>query len=775
MSWSLGNSLQQQDVPRGQPWRPVHETFNCVAQNCADADAVWCDGDVASYKSLNQRANQLARRLAAAGVGPGAFVGVCLHRSIDLVVSILAVLKAGGAYVPLDPAYPREWLDHAVEDAGVQVLISSRSIVPTLPHSAVDLVDLDEPWMASDTDWTPPTFAAPGDPAYVIYTSGSTGRPKGVLATHRNLAFSTAARLESYREGVGTFLLLSSVAFDSSVAGLFWTLCSGGRLVLPARDTERDPARLASTIAQYGVTHLLGLPSLYRLILDHGGAAPLSSLRTVIVAGEPCPVSLVRHHRQALPSTSLFNEYGPTEATVWCTAHEVTGEPAGPRVPIGRPIPGAHVYIVSPDGVAAAPGETGELVVGGPGVTAGYLNRPNLTAERFVADTFGGPAGERVYRTGDLVRSLADGTIDILGRVDDQVKIRGYRIELGEIETVLAQHPQVKAAAAAVAREQGEPRLVAYVVPRPGVPPSVTDLRAFLERRLPDFMIPAAFVTMASLPSAANGKLNRGALPPPGRERPDLQQPYVSPRSALEAWIVSVWAGVLQIDQVGIHDRFFELGGSSIQAAEIVTRLQRGLGEFVFVVVIFECPTVAELAHRLRRDYAAAVARLTGDAAGDRPAAVADWPVDEAMLADARALIRPRNRQVRSAQPKNPPAMFLLSPPRSGTTLLTAMLAGHPRVCACLELNLLGFETLAERRLVLDGRLSHWLDGTIRTLMDVYTLTAEAAVLSMVRRRRMISPYRNYQAGCRRRSRRGCFSTSRRPTGLIWRRSKPRK
>ena len=712
--------------------RLVHQIVEDVAQRSPDAAAVSFDGNTISYGDLIERVDTVAARLCERGIGSTRTVGICLPRSIEAVVAILAVLKSGGTYVPLDPDYPNDRLRFIVEDAGIRVAIASRNLAPGLESMGVDTFDV----METSATCPAATVSAPtptGDSlAYVIYTSGSTGRPKGVMVTHGNLLHSTAARFEYYKKPVDVYLLLSPFAFDSSVAGIFWTLCAGGRLVLPARGVERDPARLAALIERECVTHLLALPSLYRLILERRQHASFSSLRTVIVAGEACPVSLASEHRNALPDVALFNEYGPTEATVWCTVHEVA-EVTGPRVPIGRPIPRMRCHIVGADGAPVSPGEPGELYIGGPGVTAGYLNRPDLTAERFVADLFADSGGGLLYRTGDLVRQLPDGALDFLGRIDHQVKIHGRRIELGEVEAALVQHPGVKDAVV-LARTQasGDLRLVAYIVPRMRPVPHASDLRAFLGAQLPEFMQPAVYITMAEFPLTATGKVDREALPAPGKERPNLQQAWIEPRSSLERWLCETWAEILELDHVGVHDPFADLGGTSIQAARFINRLQDALSEFVFIVLIFECPTVAKLAARLRRDYAQAVGRVFGEVA---PAAVtmpaAEDRVDDVMIARARQLVGTRVRAARVNGPRNPPAIFILAPPRSGTTLLTAMLAGHPRLFAASELNLLGFDSLGQRRLAFQGASSVFLDGAIRTVMEVNGTTADDAIARM--------------------------------------------
>ena len=444
----------------------LHALVEAQAARTPDATAVVGPDGALTYADLDARANRLARHLQGLGVGHEARVALVLDRSADAVASVLGVLKAGGAYVPVDPTYPAERVAFVLRDADV------RAVIADAEHAG-GLTEVDVPVVALDRDAddlaalsTEPVDGGAGaaSAAYVLYTSGSTGRPKGVVVEHRQAVFSTAARRAVYSEPIGAYLLLPSLAFDSSVAGLFWTLSTGGTLVVPSPDQVADPRSLAGLAEAYGVTHLLGVPSLVGLLLDH--ADRLGALRTCVVAGEACPPGLVERHAERLPASRLFNEYGPTETTVWATVYDAATWPADrdrtTTVPIGRPIPGARVLVVDAAGRRVPPGVAGEIAVGGPGVARGYLGRPELTAERFVAD----PDGGRLYRTGDRGRLLPDGTLLFLGRADDQVKLRGYRIELGEIEAVLSEHPAVAEAAVALRDgPSGEAQLVAAVVP----------------------------------------------------------------------------------------------------------------------------------------------------------------------------------------------------------------------------------------------------------------------------------------------------------------------
>ena len=596
---------------RGAENQPTHQRIHDViaaqTEQWPSHTAVEVGDDSLTYAELDRRANLLALHLRDQGVHPGRIAGIYLDRSVEMIVAILAVLKAGGAYLPLAPGYPRERIEFMLEDAGAQVLLTRAALAndvasPSIPTLCLDR-DRDE-LAKPGLDATPiHESAGPDDVAYVIYTSGSTGRPKGVPITHRNLVHSTCARLAYYQHQVETFLLLPSFAFDSSVAGIFWTLCQGGRLLMPREGFEQRLSDLPGLIAGHGVTHLLGLPSLWSVLLEHAPQAQLASLSTVVVAGETCPPVLVHNHRHKLPSTGLFNEYGPTEATVWSTVFDCATLGQRPRVPIGKPIPGAGVYVLD-DALEPVPiGAAGELYIGGPGVATGYLGRPELTAERFVPDPFADNPTARLYRTGDRARLQPDGELEFLGRTDGQVKVRGYRIEVEEIEAHLRGYPELRDCAVGV---QGagspDPRIIAWVTMPAADEPSTTDIRAFLARSLPDYMLPSHIVVLDELPLLPNGKVDRRALPEPGAERPRLREEYVAPQTPVEQVLASVWADVLDTEMVGAHDDFFELGGHSILVMRLVNSMRDVLGVNVPLAAVFAQPTVAGLAEHIRSD-----------------------------------------------------------------------------------------------------------------------------------------------------------------------------
>ena len=425
----------------------IHDLFEKHAAASPNSIAVAFEERTNTYCELNARANQVAHFLRKRGAGANRLVGVRVERSIDMIVGILGVLKAGAAYLPIDPAYPAERQKMILEDARVP-LVLTQSHLPTLDFQG-EVLPLDSEWFKGESPENPKRdSASETNLAYTIYTSGSTGKPKGVLVTHANLLHSTTARFEFYPQRVEKFLLLSSHAFDSSVAGIFWTLSQGGTLVLPHEYSHQTGTEIADLISRHGISHLLCLPSLYAVLLDQFNV--LGTLRTVIVAGESCPAALVERHYTLLPNTALYNEYGPTEATVWSTAHRCEPRPGARTVPIGKPIPGTRVHILDTHRHPVLNGASGEIFIGGPGVSRGYLNQPELNSQRFVPDPFSPDPQARLYRTGDLARFLPDGNIEFLGRLDHQVKIRGHRIELEEIEAVLKRHPAVADAAVIV-------------------------------------------------------------------------------------------------------------------------------------------------------------------------------------------------------------------------------------------------------------------------------------------------------------------------------------
>lgn len=572
-----------------EPALCIHELFEQQAAAQPEAVAVVLKDERLTYRELNERANKVAHHLRRLGIGPESLVGVCLERSVEAIVAILGVLKAGGAYLPLDPSQPRERLSRMLTDAGAQIVITEEYLKRNRDEIETQInADLK-------------TAINNENLAYVIYTSGSTGKPKGVLVSHRNLAHSTLARFRYYQEPLDNFLLLSPFAFDSSVAGLFWTLCQGGMLVIPEEESHQDPAYLAELIERHSVSHLLGLPALYELILRETRRRQLTSLRTVIVAGEPCPPELVKHHGETLPQAVLFNEYGPTEASVWSSVHRCDWSMDRHSVPIGRPVANTQIYVLDSQLQPVPIGVTGEVYIGGDGVARGYLNHPDQTAERFVPDPFGVKQGARLYKTGDLARFLRNGNIEYAGRNDVEVKIRGYRIELGEIELALVQHPDVSETVV-LARETngGDKRLIAYVVLNEMRAATAKQLKEFLKERLPEYMLPSSFVMLDALPLTATGKVDRNALPT--EIGVESEENYVAPQTALEEVLAGIFSEVLSLERVGVNDSFFDLGGHSLLATQVLSRVREAFQLELPLRKLFQSPTVARLATSILED-----------------------------------------------------------------------------------------------------------------------------------------------------------------------------
>jgi amino acid adenylation domain-containing protein len=546
----------------------IHEWFEKQAAQTPQAPAVAAADEEVTYEELNRRSEVVAQSLRELGVGGGDRVALLFDPSIEMVAALLGALKTGAAYVPLDPGSPEERRRFVLEDSGSRVVLSERGAEATSASPT--------PGMAGT--------------AYLIYTSGSTGLPKGVAVAHRSLVYSTWARLEYYKDPVERYLLLSPFFFDSSVAGIFWTLCSGGCLEIATRDEMADIPELAFKVDRAAITHLLATPSLYARLLDWFEVSALR-LKAATVAGEACPASLTAYHFERMPQVALYNEYGPTEATVWSTVYQCRPDREG-APPIGRPIPNARAYIVDRNRQPVPVGVAGELCIGGPGVARGYWNRPELTADRFLPDPFA--EGEsRIYRTGDLVKFLPDGNIVFLGRMDNQVKVRGYRIELGEIEAAMLAHPAVAECAAFAWKYQDDTRLAAWVVSGASRVSS-DEITEFLRRRLPEYMIPSSITWVSELPRNANGKIDRNALAA-DPERFDAEE-YVAPRNSVEQALAAFYADILGVPEPGIHADFFHLGGHSLLATRLLSRVNRAFEIDLPLTEMFRSSTVAKLA-----------------------------------------------------------------------------------------------------------------------------------------------------------------------------------
>lgn len=574
------------------PRQATHERVEHQAAIHPERIAVRTTGGSVTYGELDARANRLARHLRDLGVGADRLVGVHVHRSIEMLVSLLAVHKAGGAYVPLDPLFPRERLEMIAQDAALHVLITEESMPDAVDPAGATVVALDRDRVLIETQDTAGLGVAvgPTDLAYAIYTSGSTGRPKGVEIPHVALG----NLLEAMRQRPGlvpadTLLAVTTMSFDIAALELFLPLVTGATLVLAGEDEAIDAAWLRERLAVGDITVMQATPATWQLLLDAGwtGTPGLK----VLCGGE----ALSRELATALAARvgSLWNMYGPTETTIWSSVSEV--DPALP-ITLGDPIANTEFHVLGPALVLQPIGVPGELLIGGVGLARGYHGREDLTAERFVHHAFGEEPPRRLYRTGDMVRRVADGSIEYLGRADFQVKVRGFRIELGEIETVLSAHPAVRECAVVARDADGHTkRLVAYIVPSEGGAVDVTELRAYLRETLPDYMVPALFVELDTFPMTANRKVDRNRLPDPGGERPDLAIEYVAPRSEAEATLARIWQEFLGVERVGVDDNFFDLGGDSLLALRCIMRANRE-GISLTPNAIFRHQTIAELA-----------------------------------------------------------------------------------------------------------------------------------------------------------------------------------
>ncbi|HZS77077.1 MAG TPA: amino acid adenylation domain-containing protein [Ktedonobacteraceae bacterium] len=585
----------------------IHQLFEAQVEHAPDAVAVVYEDAYLTYQQLNRRANQLAHYLQGLGVGPEVPVGICVERSLEMMVSLLGILKAGGAYVPLDPTYPPERLSFMLEDARAPVLLAQRHFKMDEIRREVKVVHLDEEWerISQESEENPVSGVTEEHAAYIIYTSGSTGTPKGVVIEHRSLVnYAHVAGAAYALKTTDRVLQFATLNFDASAEEIYTCLTRGATLVLRTASMVDSIPLFLEKCREWEIT-VLDLPTAYwheltrKIVAD--GLVLHPALRLVIIGGEAALPELVVVWQKHVGSTvQLVNTYGPTETTIvatmyWVAESTEAGVAVQP-VPIGRPIPNAQVYLldrflnVVPIGVPA------ELYIGGAGLARGYLNRPELTAQKFIPHPFSSSPGARLYKTGDLARFLPTGDIEFLGRIDHQVKIRGYRVELGEVEAVLRKHPYLQEALV-LAREDvtGSKSLVAYVVPRHDVVLTGSDLRHFMREQLPDYMVPSAFVLLEALPLTPGGKVDRRALPAPDNGRSDLAEGFAVPTSPVHQQLVQIWEELLGVRPIGIRDNFFELGGHSLLAVRLVDRIEQVWGKKVSAATLLAGPTIEQL------------------------------------------------------------------------------------------------------------------------------------------------------------------------------------
>ncbi len=593
--------------------RCLHELIAEQATRAPEAIAVVSEHDRLSYRQLEERSNQLARELIDAGVEPASLVGICLERSVDLLVAMLAVLKTGAAYVPIDPSYPPQRQELMLADAQAPALITQSRLLGTVEARGASTICMDRDRARIEEHPTGPVGIEvdPEQRAYVIYTSGSTGLPKGVEITHRSVANLIAEMRErpglSERDVVAN---LTTPAFDLSVPDWYLPLTTGARLVIVPREATLDGVELADWLARCGATFVQATPTTWQVLIDASwtGSAALK----IVCGGEALPRALAEE--LVSRCASLWHMYGPTETTVWSSIVELkAGE--GP-VPLGGPIANTRFYVLDANRQPVPIGVSGELFIGGDGLARGYRNRTELTAEKFVADPFSMGARARLYRTGDLVRWRESGTLEFLGRIDQQVKLRGFRIELGEIEAVLDSDPDVSGAVAIVREDSpGDQRLIAYVVAVGERTVDAERLRRLCKTRLPPFMVPSAFVSLDAFPVTSNGKLDRSALPAPDGSRPALERTYAAPETPVEQSLASIWSEILGVERIGLDDDFFDLGGHSLLAIKMLSRVQESFDLDLLLHSVFEHSTIRELA-------AAITAELFGAADEDELSAL---------------------------------------------------------------------------------------------------------------------------------------------------------
>ncbi|MBE7384648.1 MAG: amino acid adenylation domain-containing protein [Leptolyngbya sp. SIO1E4] len=612
------NQTSSQVASNGLPEKCFQHRFEAQVKQTPNDVAVVFESEQFTYHELNQRANRLAHYLQRLGVGSDVLVGILLEPrhsadaapTLDIVTVILGILKAGGAYLPLDTALPQESLVLRLQDAQISVLLTQQALMEKLPQDLdpinlgqIVCLDTDSAIIDQESSENPTSEVSSGDLAYVLFTSGSTGKPKGVAIEHRSLlnyVDGILARLDLLPGS--RFATFSTFAADLGNTAIFPALCTGGCLHVVSQTQLADPRALANYFQRHPIDCLKIVPSHLAALLTSAEMQSILPRQRLILGGEAANWHLIEQIQRQQPTCRIINHYGPTETTVGVLTYQVDDQSQrhiSQTVPLGRPLANTQVYVLDSQLKPLPIGVPGELYIGGAGLARGYLNRPELTEKQFITNPFTNEPRARLYRTGDRVRYLPDGNLEFLGRTDNQVKIRGFRIELGEIEALLDQHPGVQQSVVSVWEEQGNKRLVAYVVPNKQQPPSVSDLRNFLGGKRPDYMVPGSFIFLNILPLKSNGKVDRSSLPVPHQTRPELAATFVAPRNELEQTLADIWQSLLQVEKVGINDNFFELGGHSLLIVQVHSKLQIAFKQDVSITDLFKYPTISALSDYL--------------------------------------------------------------------------------------------------------------------------------------------------------------------------------
>ena len=747
-------SLRRQQTglsPGFSAFSPTPSTFVSIIQFIEDqatktphADAIIAGEHSISYRTLNNRANQVAHQLREMGAGPEITIGLFIERSIEMVVGLLGILKSGGVYVPLDPEYPQRRLQTVIQIARIQIVLTQAHLVKEIspPGAKILLVDKDWPIISRHGTENISHGLSPANLSHIIFTSGSTGTPKGAMVAHESLcnnALSLRDRLGITSRDI--YLQTASIAFTSSLRQLLVPLSAGAAVVIASAEQRKNPLALFNLIKQKNVTIFDTVASFWENfmhILSDMGAREKNlllnnHLRMILSSGGELPTRIPNNWRNRLDQQSqIVNMYGQAETIGNIMVYPISALHGfdTETVPLGSPIDNIEVYLVTDQLNPVDAGTDAEICIGGPYLARGYINQPDLTAEKFVPNPFSKTPGDRLYRTGDMGRLSNNALIEFAGRIDFQLSIRGFRIEPGEIESVLKKHASI-VEAVVVARDDidGGKRLVAHVVHRSDSKPTIDQLHELLSASLPDYMVPSVFVMLDELPRLPNGKIDRRSLPEPERKRPDLGQAYAPPSGPLQQYLVNLWSEILKLDKVGIHDRFFELGGTSLLAARFVNRLQADLDEFIYILSVFESPTIDEYADFLKTNFPHCIEDKFpdefADDSGNYLKSNHAKPTSQ-LKPDAIFQMRhyiPATRVSEAVdcaeELKNPPAIFILSPPRSGTTLLRLMLAENGNFLVANELQLLGFFSLPDRKLMLSENYDWWMDGSIQSIMSI--------------------------------------------------------